>query len=324
MFCLFPAYSREHHRALVKDYQASLAKGTWGNKKAHLVKLLQFCERHELQPDELTEYDILSFILFLKNDLSAPSSVFNYLSGARTWFLSCTGSARPFDTYKVSVLKKGISRTMHHEVNRVEPLLPAQLKHACRALSELGEKALPIISLLTIAFFSALRQSNLVLRNAEDRPVHTLLRRDVKLLPHALNLIVRTSKTVRCPKDYKVFSLPEIPGSICCPRSAWKEYSKKVKHGTSCLAFVMSDGTPLTSRVATPIVRLALVGSSYKDPCKFTFHGCRRGAAQSLALAGSSIEQIKSLGQWSSNSVFTYVPRSKLVTEPETLKVLFG
>ena len=48
------------------------------------------------------------------------------------------------------------------------------------------------------------------------------------------------------------------------------------------------------------------------------------GAAQSLASVGSSLEQIKSLGQWSSNSVFTYVPRSNIVKEPETLKVLFG
>ena len=309
---------------MLKEFQASLAEGTWKNKRAHLERLLQFCTLHSLDPTELGEYDVMSYIVFLKKLFKSPTSVLNYLSGARTWFSSVTGGSEPFDSYKVSVLKKGLKRTMHHNTVRAQPFGPDHLKYLVRVFEGVGTRALVLKAFITMAFFSALRQSNLLLRNVSDKPVHTLRAKDVLPLANELQIVVRSSKTLKSSSSPLCIKLPKLGKSSCCPLRNWNMYVAGCKERRSELAFLDVEGLPLTSRVATKVIRLALVGSTYPEPGKFTLHACRRGAAQALAKKGASINQIKRLGQWSSKAVHTYVPKSNIIQEAETLKAYFG
>ena len=101
-----------------KEYKKALAPATWRNKALHLQTLMEFCSLHDLHITRLDEYDVLSFILFLKTRLTSPGAV-QYVSGARIWLLAAVGSAPAFDTYKVGVLKRGLRRTMHHITHKV-------------------------------------------------------------------------------------------------------------------------------------------------------------------------------------------------------------
>lgn len=320
----FTAYDKKHHKELLREFRKSVANGTWRNRRIHLEKLLQFCDDHGLNPLRLGEYDILSYILFLKKSFKAPSSVHNYLSGARTWFLSVTGNAAPFDTYKVKLFKRGLRRTMIHETTRVSPFNPEHLIHIMKVLGKLGREVLVLKSFITIAFFSALRQGNLLLRNESDKPIHTLKAADVMADKNQLRLLVRSSKTRTKNEPPISLVLPKLKSSKCCPLKNWREYDEAVTSRRRNLAFVRSDGAPLTSRVATTVLRIALEGSTYPNPKKFTLHACRRGAAQALAAKGASLKQVQRLGQWTSKSVYTYVPKSNIVVEAETLKTYFG
>ena len=107
-------YSREHHQELTRELKQSLAPATWRNRARHLEKLLTFCELHHLNIRKLKEYDVLSYIIYLKKQLKSPGAVKNYISSARTWTLASRGSATAFDTYHVAVLKRGLVRSMGH------------------------------------------------------------------------------------------------------------------------------------------------------------------------------------------------------------------
>ena len=80
----------------------------------HLKKLVKFCELHHLNIRRLKEYDVLSFIMYLKKQLKSPGAIRNYLSSACTWTLAIKGTAVAFDTYHVAVLKRGLARSMAH------------------------------------------------------------------------------------------------------------------------------------------------------------------------------------------------------------------
>ena len=307
-----------------REYKRALAPATWRNKRLHLQTLMEFCNLHELRISGLEEYDVISYILFLKDRLTAPGAVHNYLSGARTWFLAAVGSAKAFDTYKVGVIKRGLRRTMPHVTHKVPPITPAQLEHIARVLTELGKPARVVKALAMIAFFSALRQSNL-LNNTQTGALstHVLLARDIKSTRDHLLISVRSSKTIKSPEQRAVLRLPRMPASICCPCEAWDKYVRIAKLDPGEPAFRCRRSF-LTVKRATALIRLALVESSYSNPSEFTLHAFRRGAAHACKEAGSSLETIKELGQWGSNAVFGYLPNRLVHRGPDTLKACFG
>lgn len=131
----------------------------------------------------------MAYIVFLKANLSSPGAVLNYISMARTWTLSLNGKANQFDTYRVSILQRGLSRVMKHIPAPVPAVSPEHLKHIVAVLDKLGSVMLPVKALLLIVYFSALRQSNLLGK-------HILLAEDVHASHNQLRLAIHTTKTI--------------------------------------------------------------------------------------------------------------------------------
>ena len=314
---VFPAYTRKQHRQVLKQYKDSLADATWKNKAVHLTKLVQFCELHKLDPLRLREYDVLAYIVFLKTKLKSPGAALNYLSTARTWLLAVSGKAKQFDTYKVSVMKKGLPRVMKHEPSPTPALLPDQLRYMVEVLDQLGPAALPAKALLLIGYFSALRQSNLL-------GSHVILTRDVLYTPTELTIHVRSSKTITTARQQVTLVIPCIPKSTCCPVRAWRDYVRKVKPNSAGPALTVSNHARMSVASVTRLLRLTLSGSSYPDPTKFTLHALRRGAVHGCVQAGATRTQIRDLGQWASNSVNTYLPPKVVKRATSTLTAYFG
>lgn len=67
-------------------------------------------------------------------------------------------------------------------------------------------------------------------------------------------------------------------------------------------AFLKDEGLPLTARLVVGFMRLALTDAKDIDSAKISMHSLRRGAAQSAAAAGVTIDQIKERGTWRSAS----------------------
>ena len=314
---VFTGYTRRQHKELLQQYKQSLAPATWSNKAVHLAKLTQFCDQHKLNVFGLEEYDVLSYLVFLKSNLKSPGAVLNYFSSARTWCLSVAGSAQQFDTYNVSVMKKGLTRVMGHVPSPVPALQPDQLKHMVAVLDDLGPSALPAKALLLIGYFSALRQSNLIGQ-------HALLTEDVTCTRYKLTLLIRKSKTIISQARRVTLVIPCIPGSSCCPVRAWRQYVHKVKPSLKGPALVLQHHFRMSIASVTKLLRLSLAGSSYENPVKFTLHALRRGAVHGCVKAGASKAQLMDLGQWSSSSVATYLPPRIVKGAFSTLTASFG
>ena len=259
----------------------------------------------------------MAYIVFLKTQLKSPGAILNYLSTARTWYLALFGEAKQYDTYRVSVLKKGLARVMQHKTLQAPAVEPAHLRHMVAVLNELGRVTLPVKALLLVAYFSALRQSNLL-------GCHVLLARDVVASSSELRIVVRSTKTLCEPKHQVCIVLPAIHGSACCPVRAWKKYYKRVTPLPEAPAFGLPFGHKLTVAAVTALLRQALVGSSYVDPQRFTLHALRRGAVHACAKAGVSRIHMKELGQWKSNAIDAYLPQKTIEAATSTLTAYFG
>ena len=81
-----------------------------------------------------------------------------------------------------------------------------------------------------------------------------------------------------------------------------------------------TDGTPLSIAGVTRLVRVALKGSDYINPARFTLHALRRGAVHACVAGGASLEQVKELGHWASDAVKAYLPQRSVSAAPATLK----
>lgn len=61
--------------------------------------------------------DILMYIQFLVNTLSSPTSIKNYLSGARGWVLRHNGLSSNFEAIKVKEMLSAVENTLTHVPN---------------------------------------------------------------------------------------------------------------------------------------------------------------------------------------------------------------
>ena len=304
-------------------YRRSLAPATWKNKEAHIKKLATFCETFGLSIFKLEEYDILSYIMFLGKTLKTPGAVLNYLSTARTWTLIVAGNASAFDTQRVTTLKRGLKRTMSPTKNIKPIFLLEHLKHVVNVFNQLGTSVLVVKAFILIAFCSALRQSNLLLRRVFDREEHVLLAGNVEITEKGLELLINTSKTTT-KYEQRVFIIPPARSAKYCPVVAWRNYRslKAVRHAR--LAFVLWDGSPLLSKAATNLIRHALQSSTHSDPKASTLHDIRRGSVRECAKGGATLAQLKSLGGWKSDAIYKYIPKELVIKGPSTLSASLG
>lgn len=206
---------------------------------------------------------------------------------------------------------------MSHTPITPPALQPDQLKHMVAVLDELGSSALPAKAALVLGYFSALRQSNLLGQ-------HALLTKDILRTKSTLTVHVRKSKTITSHIKQVTLIIPSIPNSTCCPVKTWRQYTRMVKPQQSGPALVLPKQGKLTVAAVTKLLRITLTGSSYPDPNKFTLHALRRGAVHGCVKAGASKAQIMDLGQWTSNSVSTYLPPKTVKTPFSTLTAHFG
>lgn len=81
--------------------KAELATGSWKNKSAQASKYIQFM--NIFTP---IQYEVM--VIGLSDYLTSLTSVLNYASGACTYVMTFGGEPKGFDTYPVTLVRKGI------------------------------------------------------------------------------------------------------------------------------------------------------------------------------------------------------------------------
>ena len=279
---------------------------------------------HDANAFAPSQYQIISYLLELTDNLKSPTSVLNYLSGARTFVRAFGGSVAGFDTYPVSLARRGVQRLSHHVPALAPPLTPQDIKAVVRFFSSIGDNGLTLTAALLLGYFTLLRQSNLLSVSPHQTSEHTIRVKDITSHQGGLNVHIRSSKTLLKSASPLDIHVPRIPGSPYCPVAAWSRYLTTLKPYAEGPAFITKDGSPLCPRALRDTLRLALSAEGHPCPGAITLHSLRRGGAQACARQGASLGDIKELGHWSSDAVFTYVPRAAISAAGQTLSSIFA
>ena len=271
-----------------------------------------------------SEYEIMGYIAVLFKKFRTPGTVFNYISGAKTWIDIMGGCTKNFNDYKVEIMRRGVYRKANHIKRQAKPLSVRDIKNIVNVFRTGGKESYVYTAATLICFFSLLRQSNLVTSDGESSSEHVLTQRDISISDGMLRLRIRTTKTTWTKKDEYLLKIPKVPNSEYCPVRAWSKYFKLAPKSPGLPVFWTLEGELLTPRKWMSAVRFALWKSNYRNVDEYTLHSIRRGGAIAAAQTGIDIRHVKEAGRWKSRAFQDYVPKNIIKSVPAALSTLFG
>ena len=268
-------------------------------------------------------YDLLSFLLLLRDRLKSPGAIFNYFSSVKIWVTAGPGDSSAFSAYEISVIKRGLSKNSKHVPTRATPLCPLDFKRIIQCLFTLDPKPVVLIVSLLFGYFTLIRQSNLVTTGSVTSSPHVLKFKDVEVTEEAVFITIISTKSHPATFAPVIFRLPALENSVCCPVTAWKLYIATVNPSPSSPAFLLPNGEPLSRHVLTRALKL--ISCSLFGPTKcFTLHSLRRGATQACQGAGLTLSNLMSAGMWRSAAVKNYLQPIHISAAPSALGKLLG
>lgn len=287
---------------MLDSYASSIAPGTARNRLTQAKAYLKFALLYQVPVLHPSVTQVCMFIQFLTNSFTAPTTVRNYLSGAKTWIIEHGGDDSPFSSLISQQLSRRLSKTSSHVPTRAEPLLWHHVKYIVDFMGTVPNVPLAAKPCILIAFHTFLRASNLLSPSTGiwGGP-HTLLAKHLRLSDKGLHVTVLTTKTKSSPVPISTI-IPWNNDPVYCPAQAWFRYFTARRPCPVGPAFVTDDHLPLTPRHIVGLMRLALQDVRDINIEKVTLHSLRRGAVHHAKNLGISNERIMERGMWSSKS----------------------
>lgn len=284
---------------MLSSYAVSLAPGTLANRKKQAEEYLKFALMYKVPYLSPTITQCCMFAQHLANIHAAPTSIKNYLSGAKSWIVDHGGAPDAFFSDQLGRLVKSFTKKSTHVPSRAAPLGPHHIKTICDFLDSTNHAPLGAKPAILIGYSSFLRASNLLSPTMlEWGGPHTLLAMDIKDLKDGLLISIRSTKTISGPKGFSL-SIKETNDKYC-PVAAWRHYKTLVRPWPLGPAFLGLNNRPLTPRQLVALMRLALRGLPDILPSKVSMHSLRRGATHTAVDQGIPLETIKTRGSWKS------------------------
>lgn len=287
---------------MLGSYTDSLAPGTAANRLTQAKTYITFSILYCFNPLCPSSVQACMYIQYLKNSFAAPTSVKNYLSGARSWIAEHGGDVSSFSSFDYQRMTTSLTKRSQHVPSRAAPLLWNHIKIIVGFLDSTPRVPVGIKPCILIGYYTFLRSSNLLSPSMTTwGGPHTLSVRDLTLLDQGLQISVHSTKTITDSAPIKTV-IPWAADSTYCPAMAWFKYLHKVRPWPLGPAFIGDDHQPLTARHVVGFMRLALKDCKDIIPAKVSLHSLRRGATQSAAQEGVPINVIKEMGMWRSDS----------------------
>lgn len=261
---------------------------------------------HKFNPYDPTKNQCMLYTQFLANSFQATQTIKNYLSGART-FLKHNFIQSPFlNGTHITETLRGICRLSTHTPRQAPELSIPELKSVSTFILGLGHAYTGHHAALLISYAGFLRQSNAL--SCPMTPFHTILSSQLNYHNDILWITLLSSKTII--DSSQSTSLPIYPThGRHCPVGAWFTHLAKVPRHPSSPAFLSDHGQPLKPTDLLTLLRLALSCNPSPISSTVTLHSLRRTAGRVAAKGGAPVEDVKLMGIWDSNAVYSYVPR---------------
>ena len=167
-------------------------------------------------------------------------------------------------------------------------------------------------ALFLVAFFSFLRNSNLVVKNMRSVSSVKVLRCSHLILnENTAFLRILATKTIQFAQRSLNIPLPVIPGSILCPVATLHTHLKLNQVPASAPLFpVRASDSESVQAITYPQFSRFLARSLQAigaDPSEFSPHSFRRGGATFAFDCGLPAELIKLQGDWRSDAYLVYL-----------------
>ena len=294
----------------VKFYQ-SLAF-TDNTKKAYRVHrkcYLSFCQRMGVAPVPASSQLLCQYAAFLSNRLKYQS-VKQYMNIIRLlhkeWGLPnpCEGN------FSVAMTLRGIRRHLGDKVTRKAPMTPDLLRSILESLDVSSLFGASIWAAALLMFFGLLRRSNVLVPETGFDPNKHLRRSDLSFSQEGLRVRIRWTKTLQYKQSVLLIPYPWDKGNPLCPTqavfNAVRLSPAAPAEGPALVLDKSGRPSPLTPSIFITRIRGALQGKT-KDVKDFAGHSFRRGGATWAFSQDISVDQIKLLGQWSSDAYAAYI-----------------
>lgn len=287
---------------MIDSYTSSVAPGTLANRARQAKSYVKFSVLYNFNPLQPTDVYLCMYAQYLKNSHPCPRTIKNYMSGAKTWVAEHGGSTQPFESRELEQLSKGFVKNSLHVPKRAFPLSVYHLSLISNYVRSNQLLPFSVLPCILIGFKCFLRSSNLLSPSMQvwGGP-HTLLARDIRLSNEALTVSISSTKT-KHNNHPEIFYLERESDPSLCPVALWTEYTRIVRPSMLGPAFLTNEHLPLTARHVVGVMRAALACVPGLDSARISLHSLRRGAAQDAMEKGASLQEIKTLGLWRSDS----------------------
>lgn len=287
---------------MLDSFNSSISSGTASNRETQAKAYIKFALSYHVPLLHPSVTQACMYLQFLSNSFAAPTTVKNYVSGARTWIVEHGGNVDAFASQVFLQLSRGTSKRSQHVPNRAEPLLWEHVRHIIDFINITPSIPLSAKPCILIGFHTFLRSSNLLTPSTGLwAGPHTMLAKHLKISDRGLHVSVITTKTKFDPVPITTI-LPWNNDPVYCPVQAWLRYVTARRPCPVGPAFVTDEHRPLTPRIIVGIMRLALQSYPGVNVEKVSLHSLRRGAAQNAKNSGASVENIMQRGMWRSRS----------------------
>ena len=230
-------------------------------------------------------------------------SVINYLSGLSNFLRQQGGRGIEYGNYSVAATIKGIRRDKGDAPRRAPPLLPVMLIKIFGGLTtNMGHNAWRAAVLCS--FRALLRKCQVT--ESES----ALVRGDFKMHEWGMIIKVRRSKTIQFRERTLEIPVARCENKQLCAVHWTSVHFSEIPSGPETMAFrvpgAAGGSSPMSYRIYQEMLRIFSNKAGYGE-MEITSHSLRRGGCTFLAMCGASIEEIKTRGDWASETVYSYL-----------------
>ncbi len=315
-FISYYVISAEKFQRLLKQAEHrkkfAFTPGTKSNRMAQIKMFKNFCTefgQDSLNPSEET---ITAYIEFLAQRLKSARSIFNYISGVRSFLKYNRQPTKCLDSYHVDLLLRACKLTLNQPSRKKESVNFKEFRSICKACDALGAKGVLLKVSVTMCFYGMLRQSNICPRSSKSYQYNKNTSRDcISLQDPGLVISLPWTKTRQEGGLPLQVPLPGLLDPVVCPVRA---YNKLLKlQPTKCPKqplLAAKDGKSISCRLLARWFNQAveLAGLSNKS---LSLHSLRRSAASIMAHSGVNLAQIKTHADWQSDAFWQYISAQK-------------
>lgn len=278
-----------------------LASSTRTCMNSRIRKYLTFCETFRRAPNSCDADQICLFITWLSKSMRY-ASIRSYLSSLNLHLKSLGLAAIDYENFNIKRCLSGARRALGDAPRQAEPILPSQLAAMLSRLSDSPGHTAFKAAILT-SFRGLLRKAHITRSDA------ALLRQDFTFHKWGMTIRVSKSKTIQYAERTLEIPVSRVSHPFLCAVKAVERHFMQVPAlpGDQAFRTPTPSGSDALEYTNYSAVLKKLCSDTGLDPKSFSSHSLRRGGATYLLLAGSSIQEIKTRGDWASDCVYLYL-----------------